>query len=473
MIPGSRKGHAMKDFSLIAAPEPSDRNLSVAGEAVSAMGMREEPRSRMEAGLATAMRIGIDPTHPFEIEERRYEMAFAHALARNDRDGVEAPALSSLDWARTLIVDASIQREAEITLRSPPAVAASRHRWGASEVASEPWAQAGVPPTLFLNATREDLMSMASGSMHEMRGETAAQFEISVIAAMTTGSPHLEHRLEKAAVLVSEVSSIRGRELIEMLDEQIFGPRHEGPDHADMGALADRMILARRAAEVGHRDARGLFDPTPGRNPFEVTPEALRRAERAVMGLEPGQFGRTVTLAGNSLAAIAGWDQDIEGGHRLKMAAARLLTTGPNPLGDQKADVRVLMADVYLQRAAEDRIVGKDSGAARLLETIVSGNAESRESVRFTTLASEREETRAVADGRFHDVGDSRGIASGLRNATWRAGIVGASEIDKVIRQEIVRMSAPSRPVSVAKGRRVEEAPAVALAIAARGGRGR
>lgn len=463
----------MKDFSLIAAPEPSDRNLADASDAVSAMGAHEEPRSRMEAGLSMAMRIGIDPSHPLEVEERRYEMAFAHALARNDRDGAEAPALSSLDWARTLIVDASIQREAEVTLRSDPRVAASRHRWGASEVSSEPWAQAGVPPTLFLNATREDLTSIASGAVYDMRGETAAQFEISVIAAMTTGSPHLEHRLERAALVVGENASLKGRALIEALDEQVYGPLHAGPDHRDMGALADRMILARRAAEVGHRDARGLFDPTPGRNPFIVTDEALRRSERAVMGLEPGQFGRTVTLANNSLAAIAGWDQDIEGSHRLKMAAARLLTTGPNPLGDQKADVRVLMADVYLQRAAEDRITGRDSGAARLLETIVSGNPDSRESIRFTTLASEREETRAVADGRFHDVGDARGIASGLRNATWRAGIVGASEIDKVIREETVRMSAPSRPVSVAKGRRVEEPPAVALAIAARGGRGR
>ena len=463
----------MKDFTRIAAPQPDDRHLSDAQDAVAAMRSGDEPRNRMEAGLATAMRIGIDSAHSPQVEERRYEMAFAHALARNQRDGVEAPALSSLDWARSFIVDASIQREAEVTLQSVPKVAASRHRWGASEVASEPWAQAGVPPTLFLNAGQDDLKSMASGSVHDLGNDAAAQVEISVLSAMTSGSPHLENRLENAAVLVADGASPRGRELIEMLDEQVFGPRREGPDHADMGALADRMILARRAAEVGHRDARGLFDPTPGRNPFVVTPENLRRSERAVIGLEPGAFGRTVALAANSLNAIAGWDQDVDGAHRLKMAAARLLTTGPNPLGDQKADVRVLMADVYLQRAAEDRLSGRDSGAARLLETIVSGNAESRESVRFTTLASERMETQAVAEGRFDDVGDARGIASGLRNATWRAGIVGASEVDRVIRQEIVRMSAPTRPVSVAKGRRVEEAPAISMAIAARGGRDR
>ena len=464
----------MKDFTRISAPEPTAFEWGRASDAMSVFMGSEPPLNRMEAGLLTALSMGIDTTQETSVELRRYEMAFAHALARNARDGEEAPSLSSHDWARSFLVDASIQREAEITLQSTDKAAASRHRWGASEVSAEVWSMAGVPPTIFSGATQDELKSMAAGRMHELSGATAAQVEVSIMAAMSPGSPLLEHGLENAAVHRPQGSGLpHGRDLVESVDRDLFGPKAPGPDHADMAALADRMMLARRAAEVGHRDARGLFDPTPGRNPFLTTPDAERRAERAVLGFEASAFGRTVAIAANSLNAIEGWNQDIDGAHRLKMAAARLLTTGPNPLGDEKADVRGLMADVYLQRAAEERLSGVDRGSARQLEILVSGVADSRESVRFTTLASERTETEAVARGRFDRVADARGIASGLRNATWRAGISGSGEIDRIIRQETLSLRAPGRPVSVAKGPRVDESPAVAMAIAARGARGR
>lgn len=463
----------MTGFADARAPEPTAEHWEAASETMASLGRGEDPIDRMEAGLRLAMELGTDPKGIPEIEARRFEMAFAHAIARNHEMDEGGPALASTDWARSFLVDASIQREAEATLGAKPAARASRHRWGASETKDEHWAVIGVPPTLFSNATEDELKVMASGRMHELTGDRATQIEIAVMSAMAPGSPRLEHDLQIATIGAVVATDMRA--MVELADRSAFGPLPLGSDNLTMAGIADRMDLARRAAEVGHRDARGLFDPTPGRNPFVTTFEQEQRAERAVMGLDVSPFGRVVNIAAHSLNALDGFDVDIEGPHRLKMAAARLLTTGPNPFGDEKGDVRALMADVLLQRAAEEKlsgVIGRDR-SARLLEEMVSGNPESRESVRFTTLPSERRETQAVADGRFAEVTDARGIASGLRNAVWRASIVGSAEIDRTIRQEMAALRPTGKAVSVAKGRVIQEPPAVAMAIAARGGASR
>jgi hypothetical protein len=463
--------HAMTGFADARAPEPTIEHWDVASDAMSRLGRGEDPVNRMEAGLRLAMELGTDPKGVPEIEARRFEMAFAHAVARNHEMEEGGPALASTDWARSFLVDASIQREAEATLGATSAARASRHRWGASETKNEHWAVAGVPPTLFSNASEDELKVMASGRMHELTGDRATQIEIAVMSAMAPGSPRLEHDLEIMTVGSVAVSGMRG--MVEHADRSAFGPPPIGPDNMAMAGIADRMDLARRAAEVGHRDARGLFDPTPGRNPFVTDFDQERRSERAVMGLDATPFGRIVNTAAHSLNALSGFDVDMDGAHRLKMAAARLLATGPNAFGDEKGDIRALMADVLLQRAAEEKLSGRDRGSAGLLEEMISGNRDSRESVRFTTLPSERRETEAVANGRFSEVGDGRGIASGLRNATWRASIVGSPEIDRTIRQEMVALRPTGKAVSAAKGRVVPESPAVAMAIAARGGASR
>lgn len=461
----------MTGFADARAPEPTAEHWEAAAETMAHLASGADPIDRMEAGLRLAMEIGTDPKGVPEIEARRFEMAFAHAIARNHEMDEGGPALASTDWARSFLVDASIQREAEATLGSKPAARASRHRWGASETKDEHWAVIGVPPTLFANATEDELKVMASGRMHELTGDRATQIEIAVMSAMAPGSPRLEHDLQ--IMTIGAVAATDMRAMVEAADRSAFGPQSLGSDNLTMAGIADRMDLARRAAEVGHRDARGLFDPTPGRNPFVTDFEQERRAERAVMGLDPTPFGRVVNTAAHSLNALSGFDVDMDGTHRLKMAAARLLTTGPNPFGDEKGDIRSLMADVLLQRAAEEKLSGRDRGSAALLEEMISGNRESRESVRFTTLPSERSETEAVAKGRFAEVGDSRGIASGLRNATWRASIVGSAEIDRTIRQEMAALRPTGKAVSVAKGRVIPESPAVAMAIAARGGASR
>lgn len=464
----------MEHFAKIAAPEPTQEQVEHAIATVHYLSKGNPPRNRMEAGLDVALTIGIDPSHERVVEERRFEMAYANALARNERAGPEAPSLASHDWARSMLVEASIQREAEISLQLPAREVQARHQWGAPRVESEHWAQAGVRPHLFREASTEDLKSMAAGRMYELAGETGSLVEASVTAAMAPGSPHLEHSLVSASAYRAQGTDLpKGREQVELVDASRFGPKPAGPDHEVMGGIADRMMLAQKAAAVGHRDARGLFDPTPGRNPFEVGQMHVERANRATYGLENSEFSRRVQLASRTMIAMDGLAADPNRANRLKMAAARLLASGMNSQGDAKVDVRTLMADVYLQRTAEDLLAGKDSGAKDRLEALVSGTPSGRDAVRLTTLPSERSETQAIAEGRFHDVSDARGLASGLRHSTWRAEMVGSSMIDRAIREEMLVMAKPIQAVSVAKGPVGAGLSSAHLAMAGRSGHGR
>jgi hypothetical protein len=464
----------MEHFATIASPEPTHAHVQQAIDTVQYLAQGNPPRNRLEAGLDVALAIGIDPSHERVVEERRFEMAYANALARNERAGPEAPSLSSHDWARSLLVEASIQREAEISLQLPAKEVQQRHQWGAPRVEAEHWAQAGVRPYLFREADGEELKAMAAGRMHELTGETAGRVEASVTAAMAPGSPLLEHTLVSAAAYRAHGTDLpKGREQVELVDAARFGPKPAGPDHEVMGGIADRMMLAQRAAAVGHRDARGLFDPTPGRNPFEVTPMHVERANRATIGFENSEFSRRVQLASRTMIALDGLAADPNRGARLHSAAARLLASGMNSQGDAKADVRTLMADVYLQRTAEDLLAGKDSGAAGRLEALVSGTPAGRDAVRLTTLPSERAETQAIAEGRFQDVSDARGLASGIRHSTWRAEMVGSSMIDRAIREEMQVMAKPIKAVSAAKGPGHGVSAVTRMAMAGRGGNGR
>src|SRR3546814_9399293 len=51
------------------------------------------------------------------LGERRLELAFARVLAREGSDLADPMELSALDYARTILVDVSIQREAEAALQ--------------------------------------------------------------------------------------------------------------------------------------------------------------------------------------------------------------------------------------------------------------------------------------------------------------------------------------------------------------------
>jgi hypothetical protein len=353
--------------------------------------------------------------------------------------------MSSIDWARTFAVDASIQREAEKLLSLDVLDRQARLRWGSRDVQGEPWMQAGVSPSLFSKAADSDLKAMASGSFGDLSPLRAPEVELSILSAAQPAMPSLEARLHLAAGTPPVGPGQAGlAEGIVQADLRAFGPVDpEAWTGAEIAARSDRMALARRAAEVGHRDARGLFDPTPGRSPFDVDHAQTLRGIRAVQGGETGRLARVVQAAHEVIAQVDGGSPRFDDVSSLPSAVARLLKAGPPVGGDERVDVRILVADVLVQKCAGDFLAGRPSSARPVLEEMVSGSPEARETVGFWRRG-EKEAIEAVASGRFDRLDDSTGLASVVRNTTWRAEFGGSRSIDLRIEAALGKRHGPT-----------------------------
>lgn len=435
----------MTSFMQKGPPTPTDDDLARAGRVVDRLSRGGRPADRMEAGLVFALVGARDVAGISAIEDRRFSLSMARGLARDREEG--GVAMSSLDWARTFAVDASMQREAEKLLSLDMLDRQERLRWGSSDVQAEPWMQAGVPPTVFSKAAEEDLKAIASGSFQDLSILRAPQVETSILSAAQPATASLESRLHRSAgIPFLENGSNSSTTSVLAADQKAFGPLDpKAWTGSELAARADRMCLALRASEIGHRDARGLFDPTPGRNPFDVEHAQELRGISAVQGRETGRLNRVAQAALEVLQTI-----DPEGvvsgedGIRLASAAARLVKAGPPPLGDERVDVRILIADVLVQKCAADALFGTTSPARPVLEEMVSGNAGSRETVGFWRRGEE-DRMKAVAFGRFNELDDDTGMASAVRNTIWRAEVVGSPSMN----QRIDVALSHQRPVGV------------------------
>lgn len=401
------------------------------------------PADRMEAGLAFAMLAARDVTGNPQIEDRRLTMAYSRGLARMRVAGDERPAIGSIDWARTFTVDASIQREAEKSLGLDMLDRQERHRWGSKHTRNEHWVQAGVSPSVFAKAADEELVSMASGRFHEILPGRGRGIETALMSSMAPALPSMEARLhEVARTPVAMVGENRLEEGARIADEKAFGPMPAGVDGVAMATLSDRIELAARAREVGHRDARGLHDRTPGRHPFAIT-ETHRNSAAAAMRGSASPLAK-VAAAARIVHADIGTGTSAETEARLEFALARLVKRGPDPTSGVSGDVRGVVADMLIQQAASDRLLGRGTAAEDALERLVSNTPGGRDSVRFTGIASDRPSVIAIAEGRFGDLTDDRGYASAVRSSMWKAGIGSSPEVDRVVE----RVSAPRAPTS-------------------------
>lgn len=433
------------DPFIARTPYEPDRQEEIrASVAVDRLKAGEPPLDRMEAGLAAAMKAGRDPHAIPEIEDRRYALAHARGLARMRLAGDEAPSLGSIDWARVYSVDASIQREAERSLGMDMLDREARHRWGSSRTKSEIWVQAGVSPSVFGKAAEEELVSMAAGRFHEIAPGRGCSLETSLMSAMAPAAPSMEKVLHEAAGTPSPLTGPEGLAVTAArMDERRFGPLPPGPDGVRMATLSDRVELAARSSEIGHRDARGLHDPTPGRHPFAITHEHVVMARKAIAS-GTGMLGG-IAAAARSVERSLDVPRDGSEDVRLESAVARLAKRGPDMVSGMRGDVRAVIADMLVQRSAADLLAGRGIEAEQALERFVSNTPGGREAVRFTGMASDAPSVKAAAEGRFGDLDDARGYASAVRNAIWRSSMGSSPDIENAIEMA-------SRPAISSKG---------------------
>src|SRR3546814_16621806 len=90
------------------------------------------------------------------------ELAFARVLAREGSDLADPMELSALDYARTILVDVSIQREAEAELQIMDILdRRDQYSWLSSEHQGKPWHSAEIAPSEFLNFAADELAVVA------------------------------------------------------------------------------------------------------------------------------------------------------------------------------------------------------------------------------------------------------------------------------------------------------------------------
>src|SRR3546814_11923595 len=78
--------------------------------------------------------------------------------------------LSALDYARTILVDVSIQREAEAALQIMDILdRRDQYSWLSSEHQGKPWHSAEIAPSEFLNFAADELAVVASGRYSDLK----------------------------------------------------------------------------------------------------------------------------------------------------------------------------------------------------------------------------------------------------------------------------------------------------------------
>jgi hypothetical protein len=427
--------------------EPSIDNLEDAEDVLRNAQHAQPPQSREAAGLQIAAAWVRD--HEGEIdglEERRLELAFARISARIGSEEADPMELDAVDYARTILVDVSIQREAEAALQIMDILDRRDHySWLSSEHAGKPWHSAEIAPTEFMNFAVDDLAVVASGRFSDLPSYHREGVEVMLIQGMSRRDDDFDRELHGLSAKLFDATPSQeligqgeetaidlalAEDLARKREEAHFGfhPNEGGLRGREIEGVADRLSVARHADL--HRDhSVSLYDPRPGRNPFAITQEMAERGKNAVRAAMDG-FKRNRVEKGARVALEfqqeRGIVMDRPAFERMERAAARLIRMPDvGELSDLEL-AKVLIVDSSIQKIASDKLnpqttlaraVDKSASMRMLDDMLGRGTVPV-----FTRLASERDDTQAVAYGRFHDLTDNRGIGSMVRQAIYRSG---------------------------------------------------
>ncbi|QAY80360.1 hypothetical protein [Sphingosinicella sp. BN140058] len=440
--------------------EPDEGQRRAAQDILVGYRLGDPPSSRLEAGL----RIAIEWTRRdgFEIdagEEQRMEFAVARILARQGAPKVEAVDLGSVDHARLLLVDASLQREAEIAMQLDLLDRQDTYSWTHPDVTRIPWVKAESSPTDFMNFADADLFAISEGEFEQISRGQRENVEIMLLRGVNARDDEFERELHQiGAELYRGAAAIRAQDFgasadvsrlqanAEALDLERFSalPAPGGLSAKDMGGVVDRVAMA-KLADKHSETSQNLYDARPGRNPFRLSAETLRFAEVTVSKVADG----VVTNRTERAARIAlefqkehGLSIDRAALVRLEGAVARAAADSHRPTWSDLDLAKRLVVDTSMQKAAAEKLAPRSplgiqkgpSASEKSLELMLGrGNYPV-----FTRLPYERADTLAVSKGQFQDLTDDRGIGSMVRTALHRSG----RDLTGAIGQQFARLEA-------------------------------
>ena len=436
--------------------ESEQVDFDVGSAAVSAWCTNDHPASRMEQGLRIALewsdREGI-VTGP--EEQHRFAMAYARMHAREASLQAEPAVLGSVDYARGLLVDVSLQREAGKALDLDPMDRAERYSWSDSAMYEIPYVRADNAPDMMLKIAERDLAAIRDGTFSELSSGQRQNVELMLLRGVSPREAEFDRELHHVnAILMRGGWAVTRAEFsddkdvgelarnADVMDQERFGPhsRTGGLSRHELGGLVDRLgqsMLSSRLRE----GSRNLYDPRPGKNPFipDESKEGLQYA--TLTAVKNGRVGNQLE---RSVRAAMAYQQeqgivlDRPAVRRMESAVMRLVSRREDRALTEEKAVKVLLVDTAIQKTAAEKlsVSAQRSNASEalspsegMLEELVGRGSYPV----FTKLPVEKLDTKAVAQGRFHDLSDERGIGSAVQTAMFRSGRVLEGDIAKDI----------------------------------------
>lgn len=384
----------------------TDEDRKTAYDAMSKEVSREDPDNHLEGGLRIAANWTAGHHSLQMVEERRLELAYARLVAR-EREGVTDPvALSSKDYARMLVVDASLQREAEKGLKLDLLDRQERFSWMNPDMNDVPFVRADTSPTVMSDFAEDDLKALATGNFDDISKLQRSNVELMLLRGASARSPELEAELDKAA---------------KHEDGLTYLPMEKGAGKltaTEFGGVVDRLAMI----GPGQRPA---YDARPQYNPFSIDErrDGLQTATvNAVVGGRVKNPLEQATRVALEFQQERGIPVNAEAKQQMECAVARFVSSGDRGVSPVDA-AKILIVDTAMQRAAREKLEAgvKDlskSPSVKILEDVVGKGGYPV----FTKLESEKQNTLAVAQGRFSDLTDERGMGSAVYLAVHRSG---------------------------------------------------
>jgi hypothetical protein len=411
------------------------------------------PTTRTENGYRVARQWTADQGIELnDQEEQRLVLAYARVEARDgaarDNPGgigsekvLEPVEFSSIDYARMMIVDASLQRTAAEALEMDIMDREMALSWINPDLRSKPWFQADISPSDVGGFSEKDMTEIASGDFQNVSHYQRETLELMLLRGGSERNESLDkqlYRTNEKMFLHTDVREYEFTPAAEMkpivercqrLDEDRFGVHFNrgGLTTKELGGLVERFELARH-----HDRWAGKERPGPGE---AINPRFAVRGEDkefAALVVRDVMNGKVKTRLDSAVRTALEYQQergvplDRAAFKRMESAVARMShDDGRRHLSDVDR-AKELLIDTSIQAMANEKLTRPILVGARdrvsPSEAIITDIVGKGSVPTFTRAGAERSDTENASSGHFERIGDDRGVASAIRIAFHRGG---------------------------------------------------
>lgn len=399
-----------------------------------------QDQDRLIGALARVIERDAEAQRVFAFEDAPSSLE-EESDRSNDCYPVGVAHFTSVDYARMLITDASLQKVAGEVLDLDVIDRKERFSWMNPDIEQEPWFQAGISPSQLAGLTSDTIDSLAAGEFENIAPYPRESIELMILKAGNTQDIDLDRGLQRlnevanfgqpGIVLPFGDAELQGEYLrlkCANLDNDRFG-RQEGRalTPKEFEGVVDRLTAAHNA-DLVRGTGMAVYDDRPGKNDFAVSKEEIAGAMTMTLAAQ----GSVVRGPHEQVARVAmdhlqerGYMLDGQMNQQVARAMARMMKA---PMADsQVGRVQQVLMDVAVQRTAFEKAnggydmegsAGHEISPAEKMADELGGKGTA---LQFNNLKFESNERYYCAIGAFDRLDDERGYATAVRQAMYRS----------------------------------------------------